>query len=225
LLLELKNISKSFNTPSGDKSLTILDDLSFTIEEGESVSIVGPSGSGKSTLLNIIGTLDKPTSGNVLFNGDDLHQYDQNQLAEIRNKEFGFIFQLHHLLPQCTVEENVLIPTLPLNAKSKKEYHSRAKELLEKVGLAERSDYFPSQLSGGELQRVAVVRALINSPKLILADEPTGSLDNKSSLMLANLLNNLGENVSLIMVTHSNEIAALMDRKYILDNGQLILED
>ena len=136
----------------------------------------------------------------------------------------GLHLELHHLLPQCTVEENVLIPTLAQSTKSSEENHNRAKKLLEKVGLLDRSDYFPGQLSGGELQRVAVVRALINSPQLILADEPTGSLDNKSSLMLADLLQHMDENVSLIMVTHSVEIAALMDKRYRLKNGQLISE-
>ena len=198
----------------------------YRVDEGESVSIVGPSGSGKSTLLNIIGTLDKPTSGEVLFNGHDLLKCDQNTLAEIRNKEIGFIFQLHHLLPQCTVIENVLIPTLADKIKyDNGEQIQRAKTLLEKVGLQDRSDYFPGQLSGGELQRVAVVRALINNPKLILADEPTGSLDNKSSLLLTDLLKHIEKKVSLVMVTHSTEIASLMDKKYSLENGQLISED
>ena len=226
MLLELNNISKSFDTPSGVNSLTILDNLSFRVDEGESVSIVGPSGSGKSTLLNIIGTLDKPTSGEVLFNGHDLLKCDQNTLAEIRNKEIGFIFQLHHLLPQCTVIENVLIPTLADKIKyDNGEQIQRAKTLLEKVGLQDRSDYFPGQLSGGELQRVAVVRALINNPKLILADEPTGSLDNKSSLLLTDLLKHIEKKVSLVMVTHSTEIASLMDKKYSLENGLLISKD
>ncbi len=226
MLLELINICKSFDTPSGEKSLTILNDLSLKVDEGESVSIVGPSGSGKSTLLNIIGTLDLPTSGDVLFNGHDLLKCDQNKIAEIRNKEIGFIFQLHHLLPQCTVIENVLIPTLAEKIKSDKDdKYNRAKMLLEKVGLQDRSEYYPGQLSGGELQRVAVVRALINNPKLILADEPTGSLDKKTSLVLADLLKHIDEKVSLIMVTHSTEIAALMDTSYRLDNGLLIPAD
>lgn len=222
MLLELKNICKSFDTPSGENTLTILDNLSFNVEEGEAVSIVGPSGSGKSTLLNIIGTLDQPTSGEVLFNGHDLLKCDQNKITQIRNQEIGFIFQLHHLLPQCTVIENVLVPTIVSN---NADHYDRAKTLLEKVGLQNRSDYYPAQLSGGELQRVAVVRALINNPKLILADEPTGSLDNKSSLSLAELLKHIDEKVSMVMVTHSTEIAALMDKIYRLENGQLILED
>ncbi|MDX1701919.1 MAG: ABC transporter ATP-binding protein [Melioribacteraceae bacterium] len=225
MLLELKNIVKKFETPLSENYLTVLDNVSFSIDEGESVSIVGPSGSGKSTLLNIIGTLDQPTTGEVLLRGQDLNKNNSNRKAEIRSKEFGFIFQLHHLLPQCTVEENILLPTLTQNSKSTQLDHQRAIKLLERVGLQNRSDYFPGQLSGGELQRVAVVRALINSPRLILADEPTGSLDRKASLNLANLLKEIDEEVSLIIVTHSTEIASLMDRKYRLENGKLILED
>ena len=225
MLLELKNIVKKFETPLSENYLTVLDNVSFSIDEGESVSIVGPSGSGKSTLLNIIGTLDQPTTGEVLLRGQNLNKNDSNRKAEIRSKEFGFIFQLHHLLPQCTVEENILLPTLTQNSKSTQLDHQRAIKLLERVGLQNRSDYFPGQLSGGELQRVAVVRALINSPRLILADEPTGSLDRKASLNLANLLKEIDEEVSLIIVTHSTEIASLMDRKYRLENGKLILED
>ncbi len=226
MLLELKNIYKSFDTPTGENTLTILEDLSFNVKEGESVAIVGPSGSGKSTLLNIIGTLDQPTSGEIEFNGHDLQKCDENELTRIRNKEIGFIFQLHHLLPQCTVIENVLIPTLAGKIKAgNTDHYNRAKTLLEKVGLQDRLDYFPGQLSGGELQRVAVVRALINNPKLILADEPTGSLDSKSSLQLTDLLRHIDENVSLVMVTHSDEIASLMDKKQSLENGRLISKD
>ncbi len=223
MLLELKKICKSFDTPSGENTLNVLDNISFNLEEGESISIVGPSGSGKSTLLNIIGALDQPSSGDIIFNGHDLQKCDQNTLAGIRNREIGFIFQLHYLLPQCTVIENVLIPTLVEKTKSvKADHYDRAKKLLEKVGLQNRSDYFPAQLSGGELQRVAVVRALINNPKLVLADEPTGSLDNKSSMLLADLLRHLDDKVSLVMVTHSIEIASLMDKKFSLENGRLI---
>lgn len=222
MLLELKNIFKSFDTPVKNKSLTILDDLNFTIDAGETAAIVGPSGSGKSTLLNIIGTLDKPDKGEVLLNGTDLLNCSQDKIAQIRNKEIGFIFQLHHLLPQCTVLENVLIPTIADQTNNKNENPvERAKHLLNKVGLAERTDYFPGHLSGGELQRVAVVRALINQPKLILADEPTGSLDNKTAIELAELLKKIDMSVSIIMVTHSSEIAGMMDMTYNLHNGKL----
>ena len=224
MLLELKNIIKKFSIPASEEYLTVLDDVSLVVDEGEFISIVGPSGSGKSTLLNIIGTLDQPTSGEVLLRGENLIRYDQNKLAEIRNNEIGFVFQLHHLLPQCTVEENVLIPTLSQKSKTTEFHHQRARNLLDKVGLIDRLNYFPGQLSGGELQRVAVVRALINSPKLILADEPTGSLDSKSSKKLSNVLRDIDEDVSLILVTHSTEIASLTDKRYQLQNGKLILD-
>jgi ABC-type lipoprotein export system ATPase subunit len=190
------------------------------------MAVVGPSGSGKSTLLNIIGALERPTSGDVFFTGKNLANLGDSELSAIRNREIGFIFQLHHLLPQCTVLENVLIPTIPLGIKkSKNEVMRRAKTLLEKVSLTDRMDFFPAVLSGGELQRVAVVRALINTPKLILADEPTGSLDKESSENLGRLLVDLNreEGVALITVTHSMELARLMDKIYNLQNGQLEL--
>lgn len=225
MLLKLKDINKSFDTPSEEKSLTILKNLSLEIAKGETVSIVGPSGSGKSTLLNIIGTLDQPTSGEVFFDEHNLLECSESELTRIRNKEIGFIFQLHHLLPQCTVIENVLIPVLADKQKSNENDFQRAKLLLEKVGLQDRVDYFPAQLSGGELQRVAVVRSLINTPKLILADEPTGSLDNKSSIMLAELLKNIDANITLIIVTHSLKIASMMGKIYKLENGQLFQEN
>lgn len=168
MLLELKKIAKAFEIPAADKTMTVLADISFRIDQGESMAVVGPSGSGKSTLLNIIGALEKPTSGDVFFAGKNLANLRDSELSVIRNREIGFIFQLHHLLPQCTVLENVLIPTIPLGVKkNKNEMMRRAKTLLEKVALKERMDFFPAVLSGGELQRVAVVRALINKPKLI----------------------------------------------------------
>jgi len=224
MLLELKNIKKVFEIPASDKNLTVLNGISIQVDVGQSIAIVGPSGSGKSTLLNILGTLDTPSSGSVLFSGRDLSQLNDEELAEIRNRDIGFIFQLHHLLPQCTVLENVLIPTIPL--KIKKQYDevvNRAESLLERVGLDTHLNYFPAQLSGGELQRVAVVRALINKPKLILADEPTGSLDRAASQQLGHLLLNLNreDNVTLIVVTHSIEIAKLMNKVYALQDGML----
>ena len=226
ILLELKKIGKAFEIPSADKSMTVLEDISFRIDLGESMAVVGPSGSGKSTLLNIIGALERPTSGDVFFAGKNLANLRDSELSAIRNREIGFIFQLHHLLPQCTVLENVLIPTIPLGVKkNKNEVMRRAKTLLEKVALKERMDFFPAVLSGGELQRAAVVRALINKPKLILADEPTGSLDKESSENLGRLLVDLNreEGVALITVTHSMELARLMGKVFILQNGQLEL--
>ena len=224
MLLELINISKKYDSPSGKAPVTILNNISLQVEQGEAIAVVGPSGSGKSTLLNIIGALDKLTSGSVNFDGNNLAEMSENELANVRNTEIGFIFQLHHLLPQCTVLENVLIPTIPqIEKKSNEEFINRAKKLLEEVGLENHFDYFPAQLSGGEQQRVAVVRALINRPKLLLADEPTGSLDQTSANNLGQILIDLNkaENVTLIIVTHSHNLAKRMDTVYNLLNGRL----
>ncbi len=224
MLLELRNISKKYEIPSGEGHTTILRDVSLQITQGESVAVVGPSGSGKSTLLNIIGALDKPTSGVVTFAGKNLADLDDAELSQIRNQEIGFVFQLHHLLPQCTVFENVLIPTIPPGLEKKDEdVQERARNLMGRVGLEKHKDYFPAQLSGGEMQRVAVIRALINRPKLVLADEPTGSLDRESSDNLGQLLVkvNKEEGTTLITVTHSIEIARLMDKVYRLQDGIL----
>ena len=224
MLLELRNISKKYEIPSGEGHTTVLRDVSLQITQGESVAVVGPSGSGKSTLLNIIGALDKPTSGVVTFAGKNLADLDDAELSQIRNQEIGFVFQLHHLLPQCTVFENVLIPTIPPGLeKEDEDVQERARNLLGGVGLEKHKDYFPAQLSGGEMQRVAVIRALINRPKLVLADEPTGSLDRESSENLGQLLVkvNKEEGTTLITVTHSIEIARLMDKVYRLQDGIL----
>lgn len=225
MLLELFDIGRKFVLPSGRGEITVLDSLSLQVEAGAAIAVVGPSGSGKSTLLNIIGALDKPTTGTVSFAGKNLADLGDSELSQIRNQEYGFVFQLHYLLPHCTVLENVLIPTIPLGAKLEKDdFLSRAKALLERVGLEGHLDHFPAQLSGGEMQRVAVVRALINRPKLILADEPTGSLDKDSSDTLGQLLLQLNneENTTLIVVTHSLDLAQLMDKTYKLQNGTLI---
>ena len=224
MLLELKNIEKKYDTPTGKEPVTVLDNISIQVEQGETMTVVGPSGSGKSTLLNIMGTLDKPTRGSVNFDGKYLAEMSENELAHIRNREIGFIFQLHHLLPQCTVLENILIPTIPQNKKKNyDELRNRGEELLREVGLENHFDYFPALLSGGERQRVAVVRALINQPKLILADEPTGSLDQTSADNLGQLLIHLNksENVTLIVVTHSLNLAKKTNTVYSLHNGRL----
>ncbi len=224
MLLELKNISKTYEIPSGEGQAIVLRDISLQVNQGESIAVVGPSGSGKSTLLNIIGALDRPTSGIVTLTGKNLADLEDSELSKIRNQDIGFVFQLHHLLPQCTVLENVLIPTIPLGLNREDEnVRIRAKELLEKVGLEKHFYHFPAQLSGGERQRVAVVRALINTPKLILADEPTGSLDRESSENLGQLLLQLNkeEGMALIVVTHSLELARLMDKVYKLRDGKL----
>lgn len=222
MLLELSHIKKTYPTPAGKQEKTVLDGISLTVDQGASLSLIGPSGSGKSSLLNIIGTLDSPTSGTVKFAGKNLAELSEKEKARFRNKDIGFIFQLHHLLPQCTVLENVLLPTIALPEQPQPIQWAR--ELLEIVGLSGHADYFPAQLSGGELQRVAVVRALINNPRMILADEPTGSLDAAASYNLAQLLAKLNreKGVTLVLVTHSPEVAQLMEKKYRLENGRLI---
>jgi len=224
VLLELKNITKTYQSPSGSETRTVLDDLSMEINAGESIAILGPSGSGKSTLLNIIGSLDKPTTGEVFLDGQNLSDLDQTELSMIRNKKIGFIFQLHHLLPQCTVFENVLIPTLAdSDQKDKIDFEERAMTLLKRVNLESHADHRPAQLSGGEQQRVAVVRAMIHQPPILLADEPTGSLDQTSAENLAQILIALNkeDNVTLIVVTHSEKLAGHMERIFDLNDGKL----
>lgn len=222
MLLELRDIAKHYDLP--DTSY-VLKDVTLQVASGESVAITGPSGSGKSTLLNIIGALDRPTSGSVLLEGRDISQLSDGELARIRNRQIGFIFQLHHLLPQYTVLENVLVPTLASASRSSgDDAEARALRLLERVGLVPRLSYRPGMLSGGERQRVAVVRALINNPKLLLADEPTGSLDSAAASNLAQLLVELNreEGVTLILATHSLDLAERMARVLELRNGTLV---
>ena len=202
--------------------LEVLRGLSMDVARGESIAIVGPSGCGKSTLLNLIGTLDQPTDGAIAFDGRDLIALNDDELALLRNREMGFIFQNHHLLPQCTVMENVLVPTLA-HGRATADDEERARHLLNRVGLGERLSHRPGQLSGGERQRVAVVRALINQPQLLLADEPTGALDQTTADQLGQLLVELNaeKNVTLITVTHSEKLAARMTRTVELKNGQI----
>ena len=222
-MLELVHVTKSFDSPVDTKPVSVLKDITLKVEEGKSLVIVGPSGSGKSTLLNIIGALDRPTDGKVILNDMNLAELDDNKLAEIRNRDIGFVFQLHHLLPQCTVLENVLIPSLANKKSPTGETQKRAKELLERVGLKDFLQYRPGELSGGQRQRVAVARALINQPKLLLADEPTGSLDKDSSQNVADMLVELNrsEQVTLIVVTHSLELAQKIGHVMELNDGVL----
>ena len=223
-MLELINVAKSYQWPGDTGVVYVLKDIGLKVEKGSSVAIVGPSGSGKSTLLNIIGGLDRPTSGRVLFDGRDLAALSESELARMRNKEIGFVFQLHHLLPQCTVLENVLVPTLASkNRTSNETVRERALDLLKRVGLEDWSLHRPGELSGGQRQRVAVVRALINEPKLLLADEPTGSLDKDASQNIAELLVELNrsEEVALIVVTHSSDLAGKMGQVFELNDGVL----
>ena len=222
-MIELKEISKSYPQPGGGE-IPILRQISLKVQAGESLVVTGPSGSGKSTLLNIIGALDRPSSGTVSFDGQELSDLTERELARLRNRRIGFVFQLHHLLPQCTVLENVLLPTLPLQGESARAgFAERASMLLEKVGLAGRSHHRPGQLSGGECQRVSVARSLINAPALVLADEPTGSLDGENAEQLAELLIDLNksEGTTLIVVTHSEQLAGRMARCFGLRDGRL----
>ncbi|EKD27152.1 MAG: ABC transporter related-protein [uncultured bacterium] len=223
IVLELLHIKKEYLSPQNNEKQIILDDVSLKVYAGSSISIKGPSGSGKSTLLNIMGALLKPTSGNVQVNGQGILNMDEEKISKIRNQEIGFLFQMHHLLPQCTVLENILLPTLPFKTKSTKESYERAMNLARIAGLSERVHYKPAMLSGGEKLRAALVRALINEPKILLADEPTGSLDNITAAEIASLLLSLNENqgLTIVMVTHSEELACKMNRRYILKNGQL----
>lgn len=222
-ILELRNIKKNYTGAGGSSQIRVLSDVSVSIRSGDSLSIIGPSGSGKSTLLNIMGALDRPTSGKVIFNGNDISEIQGDSLSFFRNREIGFIFQMHHLLPQCTVIENVLVPTLAFPEKGQKDYYERGVELLEYVGMADRLHFKPAELSGGEQLRTAVVRALINDPKILLADEPTGSLDNRTAKNLSGLLVQLNKekNLTLVVVTHSEELAGIMDNRYELKDGSL----
>src|SRR6266568_1007972 len=244
-LLKLSNVTKRYDSPERSGSLTVLNDVSFDLARGQSLAIVGPSGSGKSTLLHIIGTLDRPSRGVVALDGQDLNQLDELHLASVRNRQLGFVFQAHYLLPQCSVLENVLVPTLaalslplshrmgegkgegrltpPDRPSEPESAESRATRLLQRVGLADRFSHRPGQLSGGERQRVAVVRALINQPQILLADEPTGSPDHASAQQLGELLVELNreEGVTLLVVTHARELAKRMGLVMELKDGRL----
>lgn len=226
-LLKLANITKQYDSPDHTAAIKVLDGVSLELGAAESVAITGPSGSGKSTLLQIIGTLDRPTSGEVILAGKDLNRLGADELAAVRNRQIGFVFQFHYLLPQCSVLENVLVPTLAANRASDpgspETAAERANRLLNRVGLGHRLSHRPGQLSGGERQRVAVVRALINRPQLVLADEPTGSLDQASARQLAQLLIELNreENAALVVVTHALDLAQRMKRVFELKEGHL----
>jgi ABC-type lipoprotein export system ATPase subunit len=222
--LMLREVAKSYQSVLDGPPVSVLNGIDLEIQQGESAAIMGPSGSGKSTLLNIIGTLDRPTRGQVLLEGQDLAQLDPSELAAVRNSRIGFIFQAHHLLPQCTVLENVLVPTLVCSdAPLRQSAPERARRLLERVGLGPRADHRPGELSGGERQRAAVVRGLINQPRLLLADEPTGALDRAAAEELARLLVELNreEKVTLIVATHAQELAERMGRHFQLRDGRL----
>ncbi len=218
--LTVRDLTKRF--PTRAESLEILRGVSLELKSGQNLAILGPSGSGKSTLLHIIGTLDRPTSGEVRLDGEDPFVLDEPELADFRSRRIGFVFQDHHLLPQCNVLENVLLPTIA-QGKPTSDDAERAKMLLDRVGLAGRLDHRPGELSGGERQRTAVARALIRRPVLLLADEPTGNLDRTTASSVATLLLELHEQeqTMMISVTHSLELAAMFQRRLELDEGRL----
>jgi lipoprotein-releasing system ATP-binding protein len=218
--LAVDQITKDYPTRAED--LRVLQGVSLHLAGGENLAILGPSGSGKSTLLYIVGTLERPSSGTIRLDGQDPFGLDEPRLADFRSRRIGFVFQDHHLLPQCSVLENVLLPTLA-DGSGDSATVSRARMLLERVGLAERLEHRPAELSGGERQRVAVARALIHRPALLLADEPTGNLDRTTAAAVGRLLLELQqqEQTMLIVVTHSLELAAIFQRRLELDEGLL----
>ena len=224
MILKAEKICKSYFEGIKEKKLTVLENLDLEMERGKIISITGISGSGKSTLLHILGTLDRPDKGKIYFNGDDIGKLSDKELARFRNKNVGFVFQFHHLLPELTSVENVAMPML-ISGKSYIESLKYADLLLSKLDLTGRKEHYPNQLSGGEQQRVAVARALINNPELILADEPTGNLDKYHSEELLELLWGLNEmfSTSLLIVTHNESLARKAEILYELSEGKLKL--
>jgi lipoprotein-releasing system ATP-binding protein len=218
--LKVSDITRAF--PTRGEPLVVLRGCSLELEPGQSVAIVGPSGSGKSTFLYIVGTLDRPSTGSVRLAGQDPFTFDEPRLAAFRNERIGFVFQDHHLLPQCSVLENILLPALATGGVTP-ELVERGRELVARVGLAARIDHRPAELSGGERQRAAVARALLRRPRLVLADEPTGNLDRTNAAAIGDLLLELQkqEGNMLIVVTHSPELARRFSRQYELDDGRL----
>ena len=221
MLLQLKHLSKAYGDQASDNHQVVLDDVSLDIELGQRIAVTGPSGSGKTTLLNMAGSLDKPDQGKVFYKDKDITGLSGRGLEQFRNQAVGFVFQQHHLLPQFTLFENVLLPTLP--NKNSKEAGSRAEDLIKRTGLWDHRNKKPGELSGGESQRTAVVRALINNPAVLLADEPTGSLDHENSSQLFDMLIEFSrtDEITLVVVTHSLELAGRMDTVCKLQSGKL----
>ncbi|WP_270315770.1 ABC transporter ATP-binding protein [Streptococcus infantarius] len=218
-LIQLSNVVKSYS--NGDQELNVLKGIDLTVYEGEFVAIMGPSGSGKSTLMNIIGLLDKPTSGDYSLNGTQVEEVKEKQLAKVRNQEIGFVFQQFFLLSKLSALQNVELPLVYAGVNSSKR-RQLAKQFLEKVELSERMKHLPSELSGGQKQRVAIARALVNNPSIILADEPTGALDTKTSDQIMQLLTELNrEGKTIVMVTHEPEIADFATRKIVIRDGEI----
>lgn len=216
-MIELENITRSFG------SLQVLKGISLNIERGEVVSITGPSGAGKTTLLQIMGSLDRPDGGKVLYDGQDITRMSEKEISAFRNRHIGFVFQFHQLLPEFTALENITIPML-IAGQGMRQANARAKELLQMLGLADRADHKPSELSGGEKQRIAVARALANQPDVILADEPSGSLDTKNKEELHKLFFSLRDQLgqTFVIVTHDESLAAMTDRKIRLLDGSIL---
>lgn len=222
MILEAKKINKYYS--SGKVELHVLNDINLNIAEKEIVAIVGPSGAGKSTLLHILGGLDSPSTGDVLFEGRLLSDLSDIELSLIRNKSIGFVFQFYHLLPEFSVLENVMMPAIISHKAARPQGHKlKATELLENVGLIGRMRHFPSQLSGGEQQRVAIARALINEPKLLLCDEPTGNLDSENGAQICELLKKLNRqnDMTVVLVTHNLDVANISSKRYNIINGNL----
>ncbi len=222
MILEAKNLSKSFK--NGEKILSVFSDVSLSFDSGDLITIMGPSGAGKSTLLNILGTLDTPDSGSIIINGQDTQGLTPSEMANIRNQVLGFVFQFHHLLPEFNALENVLIPNQIAGEAGNE---TKGKELLDYIGLDDRMGHFPSQLSGGERLRVAVVRALMNEPKLVLADEPTGNLDLGNANRLVDLFKQINDDFgqAFVIATHNPEVAAIGNVQCYLENGSLSFSD
>lgn len=223
-ILEVTNLTQQFR--SGDRDLTVLDHVSFSVEEGTTCSIVGPSGSGKTTLLGLCAGLDRPSLGKVTLNGISLNELDEDERAEVRNKYVGFVFQTFQLVPTLTALENVMVP-LELRGEQSSEVKKFAKELLTKVGLGERMSHYPTQLSGGEQQRVAIARAFINKPKILFADEPTGNLDAETGSTIEDLLFDLNEEsgTTLVLVSHDLSLAQKCQRIIRLKNGSIFKDE
>lgn len=218
IILQAKNIDKSFS--NGKTKLSVLKDFSLDVDVGQIITIMGQSGSGKTTALNILGTLDQADAGELSINGTQVHDMNETELSTIRNRDIGFVFQFHHLLPEFSAIENILMPTWINGADDRRD---RALDLIEKMGLSERKDHFPSQLSGGERSRVAVARALMNKPKLVLADEPTGNLDEKNANKLIDLLGKINKDFhqAIVLTTHNPKIARIGHKQFFLENGSL----
>ncbi|MFO7999321.1 MAG: ABC transporter ATP-binding protein [Bacteroidales bacterium] len=223
--IQVKNLYKTYRNTLGGIEREVLRGLNLQVGSGEKIAVTGPSGSGKTTLLNLIGTLDKPDKGEIHIGNLSLSDMKADQILSFRNRTAGFVFQLHHLLPQCTLLENVLLPTLPLKG-DKTGFNDRAKDLLKLMGIWEQRDNKPGELSGGECQRAAVARALINQPRILLADEPTGSLDAKNADLLIDLLSSINKEmgITLLIATHAKSVSSRMDLVYGITEGKLALQ-